>query len=199
MHQVKIHPTAFIHETVVLYPGVEVGPGAYIGPYCIIGGPAENLDTFPAQGLGVEIGPGAVVTGHVTVDSGTTRKTMVGPRSFLMKGAHVGHDAILGVGVILSCGAKIGGHAWIMAAANIGLNAVVHQWKVVGQYAMVGMGAVVTKGLEVEPVKTYAGNPARLLGINRRWAALVDDVDLMDDILREYELAKKENGPDGVR
>jgi UDP-N-acetylglucosamine acyltransferase len=53
-----------------------------------------------------------------------------------------------------------------MAGANIGMNAAIHQKQVIGSYAMVGMGAVVTKLANVEPGSVFAGNPARYLNKN---------------------------------
>ena len=190
---ITIDATAFIHKTATIYPGVTIGPGAYIGPGCIIGGPAEHLGTWGMEGMGVDIGAGAVLTGLVTVDSGTTRKTVVGPGCFLMKGAHLGHDVILEHDVVVSCGAKIGGHCYIMNTANLGLNAVIHQWKVVGSAAMIGMGAVVTKRLDVEPFMCYAGNPAKCLGRNNKFAVGDVATDLENSELSRWQDLNRTN------
>lgn len=155
----------FIHPSAQIGPNVTIGKGTYIGPLCVIGFPPEyrgkeHLDK------GVIIGAGARLTGLVTVDSGTDYATVIGDNTYLMKHAHVGHDAFIGAKATISCGAKIGGHATIGEHANIGLNAVIHQRQKIAEGCMIGAQAMVTKKLITEPYKTYAGNPARLLGQN---------------------------------
>lgn len=168
-----IHPTAKIHDTAVIGPGVFIGENVYIGPYCIIGYPAEHKEYWHAKNnveseYLVIIGDGCVITGHVTIDAGTEHSTEIGENVWLMKHSYVGHDATIRDDAVISSGAKIGGHAVIGAGTNIGLNAVVHQWKNIPEGCMIGMGAVITKGLQMEPNCKYAGNPARLLGPNTK-------------------------------
>lgn len=159
------HPTADIHPTAVIGPNVTIGKGVYIGPFCIIGFPPEWRGKEHID-YGVSILDGAILTGHVTVDSGAESRTVIGERAYLMKHCHVGHDSIICDRVTISCGAKIGGHAVIKSDANIGLNAVIHQKQVIAPGVMIGMGAVVPKSLKTEPYKIYAGNPARFLRDN---------------------------------
>lgn len=153
-----ISPLAWIHRD------VKIGRGNTIGPFCMIGGPAE-WKGHEAQG-NVDIGDNNTLTGLVTIDSGALGLTVIGSGCYLMKHSHIGHDAFLAGEVTISCGAKIGGHSAIMKDANIGLNAVIHQKQFIAQGCMIGMGAVVTKKLITEPYKTYAGNPAKLIGDN---------------------------------
>lgn len=154
----NIHPTALIAE------GVIIGKGNTIGPYCVIGFPAE-FKGHEVSGK-VLIGNDNVITGLVTIDSGTSSPTTITNNCYIMKHAHVGHDAIVIDGATISCGAKVGGHAVIGQAVNLGLNSVVHQHQKIARGCMIGMGAVVTKKLATEPFKTYAGNPAKLIGEN---------------------------------
>jgi UDP-N-acetylglucosamine acyltransferase len=83
-----------------------------------------------------------------------------------MKGVHIGHDCHIWDDVIISCGAKIGGHTYIMEKVNIGLNAVIHQRQTIAEGCMIGMGSVVTKKLITKPYSKYAGNPAKYIGSN---------------------------------
>jgi len=87
----------------------------------------------------------------------------------MMKHSHVGHDCIVGNDVTVSCGAKIGGHAEVMDKANIGLNAVIHQHHNIAEGVMVGMGAVMTMKVQTANYQTYAGNPARHIGANKKY------------------------------
>jgi UDP-N-acetylglucosamine acyltransferase len=159
-----IHKTAVVHPTAIIYDGVIIEANAQIGPYCIIGAPAEWKGKESTKG--VTICQGAILTGMVTVDAGVDQTTIVGPNCYIMKHAHIGHDANINNNATISCGAKIGGHAIIGENTNIGLNAVIHQRKIVPANCMIGMGSVVTKGLIMSPGMKYAGNPAKLLGEN---------------------------------
>jgi UDP-N-acetylglucosamine acyltransferase len=156
-----------IHPTALIAPGTIIGRGNTIGPYCIIGFPAEFKGKEKLS-RGVIIGNNNTITGLVTIDSGTERVTEVRERCYIMKHAHIGHDAIIMSDVTISCGAKIGGHCVIIDGCNIGLNAVIHQHQDIAGCCMIGMGAVVTKRLITEPFKIYAGNPAKLIGENTK-------------------------------
>lgn len=157
-----IHPTAIIQENVIIEDDV------YIGPNCIIGFPPEDKSVFPNILFTVHIGSGTKITGSVTIDAGTVRNTYIGSNCFLMKGAHVGHDAILGEDVTLSCHAIVGGHVQIKKGANIGLGCIIHPRQVIESYCMLGMGAIVPKKLNLEPFGIYVGNPAKKIGMNER-------------------------------
>jgi UDP-N-acetylglucosamine acyltransferase len=154
-----IHPTAVIGENVTIQEDV------YIGPFCIIGFPAE-WKGMEDKDCGVIIRKGTRITGHVTIDSGATRRTEIGEGCYLMKHSHVGHDARLEDGVTLSCGAKVGGHTIIGKGCNIGLNAVIHQKQTIAEGCMIGMGAVITKKTITSPCMKYVGNPAKCIGQN---------------------------------
>jgi UDP-N-acetylglucosamine acyltransferase len=157
----------YIHPTAIIYPNVKlIGDNIYIGPYCIIGGMAEHKAFWDKPIGSVVINEGCVITGHVTIDAGTTSPTYISNDVWILKHAHVGHDCFIGSNVVLSCGAKIGGHTIVHPKCNVGLNAVIHQKQEIAPGCMIGMGAVVTKGLVTKPYQKYAGNPAKWLGSN---------------------------------
>lgn len=155
----KIHPTAIIYDNVIIHEGVE------IGAYCVIGAPAERNGEWESKG--VEILPNAKLHGFNTVDAGTEVTTIIGSEVQMLKHAHVGHDAYIGYGSVLSCGARIGGHAHLQKYVNIGLNATVHQWKHVPTGVMLGMNSTITKKKDLQPYSIYAGVPARYIGENK--------------------------------
>lgn len=155
----------YIHPTAVIGANVLIEEDCYIGPYCVIGFPAEwkgNDD----KDYGVIIRKGTRITGLVTIDSGARIPTTIGENCYLMKHSHVGHDSVLGDNVTVSCGAKIGGHSYIGHHCNLGLNCTIHQKQVIKEGCMIGMGAVITKGLITEPYRKYAGVPAKDIGSN---------------------------------
>lgn len=157
----------YIHPTAIVYPNVKLkGDNIYIGPYCIIGSMAEHKAYWDKPIGSVIIHDGCVITGHVTIDAGTEHATYISNDVWILKHAHVGHDAFIGPNCVISCGAKIGGHVQLHTKCNIGLNAVIHQKQEIAPGCMIGMGAVVTKGLITKPFQKYAGNPAKWLGPN---------------------------------
>jgi len=164
MENNKRFPNNDIHPTAIIYDGVIIGTGNTIGAYCIIGAPAECKGK-EKSGL-VYIGDDNVITGLVTIDSGTKARTLVFNNCYIMKHAHIGHDACIGNNVTLSCGSKIGGHALIGHKCNIGLNAVIHQRVVIPEGCMIGASAFVGKKSKLEAFQKYAGVPVRHLGEN---------------------------------
>lgn len=158
----------FIHASAVIGENVEIGDGTYIGPFCIIGYPAEHKAYWDKPVGKVIIGKNCVITGHVTIDAGTENPTFIGDNCWFLKHSHIGHDAVIGNNVTISCGAKIGGHSIIHDNCNIGLNACIHQWSDIPEGCMIGMNAAVTKKLEMEPYRKYAGVPAKDIGSNIR-------------------------------
>lgn len=161
----------FIHPTAVIFDNVSIGENVYIGPYCVIGAPPEHPALGITDGLGVVICEGAVLHKAVVVDSGTKRQTFIGKNVTAMSGAHVGHDAFISEGVTLAPKVMIGGHAIVFKEANIGMGAAIHQNCEVPSRCMIGMGSVVTKAVSdrMEFCETWAGNPARKLGMNKKY------------------------------
>lgn len=155
-----------IDKTAVIYEGVIIEDNVTIGPLCIIGGPAEWKGK--ESNKGVLIKSGTVITGLVTIDAGVERQTVIGNDCYLMKHSHVGHDAVLGSFVTLSCGAKVGGHTEVNDGCNIGLNAVLHQKLFIPEGCMIGASAFVGKKTELKPFRKYAGVPAKDIGSNER-------------------------------
>lgn len=144
----------------------KVSVDASVGPFCIVGFPPESRGVYPESPFGVELLDGCVLHGHNTVDAGTERNTVIGKGVWLMKGVHVGHDAIIGQNATLACHALIGGFVEIGEGANIGLGAIIHQRVKVPPYCMIGMGCVVTKTTPLKPFTVWVGSPARFLKFN---------------------------------
>lgn len=160
----------FIHPTAVIGPNVDLGDNNYIGPLCVIGYPAEHKGWrkgVAKYGI-VRIGNNNHFEGLVTIDAGTTGCTIIGDNNWFLKHSHVGHDAVIGDGVTVSCGAKVGGHCEISNKVNIGLNAVIHQWVKVPTGCMIGASAFVGKKTELKELRKYAGVPARDIGSNEK-------------------------------
>jgi acetyltransferase-like isoleucine patch superfamily enzyme len=113
---------------------------------------------FPHIG-GVFIGDGVEIGSFVTIDRGALNDTIIETGVKIDSHVHVGHNARILVGAMLSAGCIIGGSAVIGERTWVGLGAVVKNGVTVGDDVTIGMGAVVTK--DVPSGQTVAGVPAR--------------------------------------
>jgi UDP-N-acetylglucosamine acyltransferase len=85
----------------------------------------------------------------------------------MLRGSHCGHDVIISNDCTISCNVLLGGHTFVGIGANIGLGAIVHQFSKIGSYSMIGMGAIITKKVQVQCFDMYVGNPARFIKRNK--------------------------------
>lgn len=182
----SVHSTAIVGAYSVVLDQVEIARNAWIASHVVISTPPEHRAHHsggaPAAGLGVRVGEDVVVHEFVSIQSGIFRRTSLGPGSFLMAKANIGHDVVLGEGVTVATGVSIGGECTVGRFANIGLGATVHQGVEIGDYAMVGMGAAVVR--DVPPFATLLGGVARQVGVNRVGA---ERAGLSGDWLDQYD------------
>ena len=148
------------HETAVIDPGCTIGDGtriwhfSHIMPGCIIGrncNIGQNVVISPL----VVLGDNVKVQNNVSVYTGVTCgddvflgpscvfTNVVNPRSAVSRKdqylkTHVGRGASIGANATIVCGHTI------------------------GEYAMIGAGAVVTK--DIPPYALVVGNPSRRIG-----------------------------------
>lgn len=143
---------------------VEIGDDNTFEAYCSVGTPAEHK-TRATEG-GVLIGSRNKINEFTTINAALDKFTLLGNNNFLLRGTHIGHDAVVENDCVLSCNVVIGGHSHIMTGVNMGLASVVHQFRVIGAYAMIGMNATCTK--DIAPFVTAYGSPAKAKSINER-------------------------------
>lgn len=136
-----------------------------IHPSAVIGHPPEVRGWQPGDpAIAPEIHETARINALVSVDAGTMRATRVGPRSWLMKHVHLGHDAIVGEDCEIAPGAVLCGHVELGDRVKVGVNATILPYRTVGDDVTIGSGAVVTKDLP--DGVTVVGNPARVIDRN---------------------------------
>lgn len=156
-----------IHKTAIInWERVRLGTGNTIGPYTCVGTEPPNVSEV-SDGF-VEIGSSNNICEYVTIHLPTKREigTVIGNNNLLMSSAHIGHDCVLEDNIILCNNVAVAGHVRIMQGATLALNASVHQFKLVGSWAMVGMNTCLNKSTIVEPGNIYFGIPAKNMGKN---------------------------------
>ena len=202
----------FIHPTAIIEYGVEIGEGNYIGPFCIIyngtvigdnnrfeshcviGSKAEHRDFFHQNGKGVFIFSNNIFREFITINEGTFKPTVINNNITMLRNSHIGHDCFISDKVTLSCNVLIGGESHIMEGVNMGLGSICHQYSVIGSYAMIGMGGIVTKSSVIKPGEIHVGNPCRFLKMNKIGLERnnIDGERLLYEEERYFNLCKKE-------
>ena len=154
MVSVQIHPTAIVDEACQIGSGTKIWhfshimTGSVIGNNCNIG---QNVVVSPGVVLGnnvkvqnnVSIYTGVLCEGDVFLGPSCVFTNVVNPRSFISRKEEFKQT-------LVKKGASIGANATIICGCTI------------GEYALIGAGAVVTK--DVAPYALVAGNPGRQIG-----------------------------------
>jgi UDP-2-acetamido-3-amino-2,3-dideoxy-glucuronate N-acetyltransferase len=154
MSNYAAHPTAIIDEDAEIGKGTKIWhfshvmPGAVIGGNCNIG---QNVVISPKVRLGnnvkvqnnVSVYTGVTCEDDVFLGPGCVFTNVLNPRSFISR-----KDEFKST--LVKRGASIGANATILCGLTV------------GEYAMIGAGAVVTK--DVPPYALVVGNPGRQVG-----------------------------------
>jgi UDP-N-acetylglucosamine acyltransferase len=183
-----IHPQAKLDSSVRIGPyavidaDVELGADCVVGPHvyltgvtkigagnnfhagCVIGDAPQDLK-YKKEPTRVVIGDHNVFREHVTVNRATKPEdaTVVGSNNFMMAGAHIAHNCVVGNHVIIANGTPLGGHAVVQDRAFLSGNCLVHQFCRVGTLAIMQGGSAISKDL---PPFTVARGDNGICGLN---------------------------------
>lgn len=144
----------------------EIGEETVIFPFASIGEIPQDLK-FDGEETRLEVGKRNRIREGVTMNTGTSGGgglTKVGDDCLFMTGAHVGHDAIVGNGVIMANQAALAGHCIIEDRVIIGGLAGIHQFVRIGRGAIIGAVTMVTN--DVIPYGLVQAPRGELDGLN---------------------------------
>ncbi|MGC9417335.1 MAG: acyl-ACP--UDP-N-acetylglucosamine O-acyltransferase [Rhodovulum sp.] len=144
----------------------DIGEGTVIFPFANIGDIPQDLK-FRGEETRLVVGARNRIREGVTMNTGTAGGggvTRVGDDCLFMTGAHVGHDAQVGNGVIMANHAALAGHCVIGDGVIIGGLSGIHQWVRVGKGAIIGAVTMVTN--DVIPYGLVQGPRGTLDGLN---------------------------------
>jgi UDP-N-acetylglucosamine acyltransferase len=153
---------------VVLDGRTSIGANNTFHPFCAVGVAPQDLK-YKGEQTALEIGDGNTIRENVTVSRGTIGGggvTRIGSGCLLMAGVHIGHDSQVGSHCILANCATLAGHVIIEDFVTLGAFCPVHQHCVVGTYAFIGGGTIVTQ--DVLPFSlTSSRRENKAFGINK--------------------------------
>jgi acetyltransferase-like isoleucine patch superfamily enzyme len=137
----------------------QIAADAHVSELAVVGAPGEWIGQ-PSNYSAI-VRSGAVVREFARVHAGCVRHTVIDEGAFVMSGAYVAHDVIVGRLAHIGPGALVGGLVEIGDHSRIGIGAVVRPKSKIGRNVIVGAGAVVTK--DIPDNQVWAGNPARFM------------------------------------
>jgi carbonic anhydrase/acetyltransferase-like protein (isoleucine patch superfamily) len=129
-----IHPSAFVHPLAAVTGNVTIGKDVYIGPGAALRGDWGEI----------------IIEDGCNVQENCTVHMFPGVTVRMMKGAHIGHGAVIH-------GATIGKNVLV------GISAVVMDNVVVGDGCIIGALTFVPEGMKIPKRKVVVGNPARIV------------------------------------
>ncbi len=165
--QVKIGDRSKIASHVVIENRTTLGADNTVFQFASLGAIPQDLK-FKGEPATLVIGSGNTIRECVTLHLGTqagTMTTIIGDGNLFMANCHVAHDCRVGNRNIFANSVALAGHVTIMNGAILGGMAGIHQFCRVGDFAMIGAGAMVA--LDIPPYCIAQGDRAALRGINK--------------------------------
>lgn len=162
---VIIGDNCWIGSGAIIMKGTRIGDNTKIYPGAVLGAAPQDLK-YKGEKTNLEIGNNVTIREYCTINKGTSasNKTVIKDNCLLMAYVHVGHDCVVGNGVILANNATLGGHIEIDDYARIGGMTAIHQFCKIGKHCMLSGGSLV--GKDVPPYIKAARYPLSYAGIN---------------------------------
>jgi len=163
--QAAIGDKTIVQSHVVIEGEVVIGTGNVIGHGAIIGAPPQDVSFSPELKTRVEIGHDNIIREYCTIHRGTAEDTatQIGDKNFIMAGAHIGHNCLIGNNVIIVNNCLLAGHVRVDDGAFLGGGSTFHQFMHVGRFVMVQGSSAFGKDL---PPFVIAAERNSVFGVN---------------------------------
>lgn len=151
-NDVAIGDNNFIGDNVVILPKTIIGNNNNFFNGNIIGEfPINSSDDFKDYDLykckGVIIGDNNLFHIKNIIFTGIDNKTFIGNDNKILGDCHINHDTQIYNNVTIYPRVTTCGYTELLNNSNIGICAVIHQRKIIGQYSMIGGNNMVTKNV----------------------------------------------------
>lgn len=128
---------------------------------------------IPDEVLATAIHPSAYIMQGTTIGAGsllapyamTSFGVSIGKYAHVYGAAFLGHDCRIGDFCTIAARSVVGARVKVCEGAHTGLNSCSREDVVIGEYSILGMGAIVIK--DTEPYSVYVGNPAKMIKMLR--------------------------------
>ena len=162
---VTIGEKTIVQSHVVIEAEVAIGRGNFIGHGAIIGVPPQDVSFSPERKTKVEIGDDNIIREYCTIHRGSADRsaTTIGDKNFLMAGAHVGHNCLIGNNVIIANNCLLAGYVRVDDGAFLGGGSTFHQFMHIGRLVMVQGSSAFGKDL---PPFVTAAERNSVFGLN---------------------------------
>lgn len=154
-----------VQSQVVIEGEAMIGHGNFIGHGAIIGVPPQDVSFSPDRRTKVEIGDDNIIREYCTIHRGSPdgTATKIGNKNFLMAGAHIGHNCVIGNNVIIANNCLLGGFVRVDDGAFLGGASTFHQFMHIGRLVMVQGSSAFGKDL---PPFVIAAERNSVFGLN---------------------------------
>ena len=163
--QVTIGEKTIVQSHVVIEGEVTIATGNLIGHGAVIGAPPQDLSFSPERKTKVEIGNDNIIREYCTIHRGTAEgsATKIGDKNFLMAGAHIGHNCLIGNNIVIANNCLLAGYVRVDNGAFLGGGSTFHQFMHIGRLVMVQGSSAFGKDL---PPFVIAAERNSVFGIN---------------------------------
>jgi UDP-N-acetylglucosamine acyltransferase len=162
---VTIGDNTIVQSHVVIEAEVAIGRGNFIGHGAIIGVPPQDVSFSLERKTKVEIGDDNIFREYCTIHRGSPdgSATKIGAKNFLMSGAHIGHNCVIGDNIIIANNCLLAGHVRVDDGAFLGGGSTFHQFMHIGRLVMVQGSSAFGKDL---PPFVVAAERNYVFGLN---------------------------------
>lgn len=154
----------FLNGVTVHY-GARIGNNNEIFPGASISTKPQDLK-FRGEDTLCCVGDNNSIRENVTLSRGTASKgkTVIGSNNLLMESMHVGHDCVLGNGLIIGNSTKFAGEVVVDDNAIVSASVLCHQFCHIGGYVMIQGGSRFSQ--DIPPYIIAGKEPTKYCGLN---------------------------------